>query len=244
VSEARRVSYVSYDDGRNLFGTRSFVEQIFQVFSRKEQNMGDPAAPARVTENESLEQLAELPAGELIARYRQGLSTFDSRLFELSDEQMDLAFLPDAGVGRWPIRVLLGHIADAELAYTHRMRRAIAEENPVLAGWDHEAFIDSGLYTGQPVAALIAVTHTLRRWTAEWLLTLTSEQLGREALHPERGAESVLQMAGLATWHLEHHGRYLNAKICRLLGPAPAAKEPGGCGTGCGCASRATTSRT
>ena len=75
-----------------------------------------------------------------------GLQRFDSRIFELSDEQMDMAFLPDAGVGRWPVRVLVGHLADAELAFIHRMRRAVAEENPVLAVWDENAFIDAGLY--------------------------------------------------------------------------------------------------
>ena len=30
-------------------------------------------------------------------------------------------------VGRWPIRVLLGHLADAELVFVHRMRRAVGE---------------------------------------------------------------------------------------------------------------------
>jgi hypothetical protein len=203
------------------------------------------SAQDRVITGESIEKLHELPIGELIARYRQGLSGFDPRLFELSDEQMDMAFLPDAGVGRWPIRVLVGHIADAELAYTHRMRRAAAEDNPVLSGWDIDAFIDAGLYADgrQPVAGFVAVIHTLRRWTSEWLHTLSDDQWERRALHPERGPESIRHMLALATWHLEHHGRYLNAKICRLLGPAPAAdpadskgaRPAGGCGAGCGC---------
>jgi hypothetical protein len=201
--------------------------------------------------------LASLPDPELIARYRQGLSGFDPRLFELSDEQMDQAFLPeasaDAGVnlGRWPVRVLVGHLADAELAYTHRMRRAVAEDQPLLGVWDENAFIDAGLYADgrQPVAAFVAVIHTLRRWTAEWLLTLAPGQMDRQALHPERGPESVRDMLVIATWHFEHHGRYLNAKIGRLLGPAPEhpprqeGKAGGGCcgggggcgGGGCGC---------
>jgi hypothetical protein len=186
-----------------------------------------------------MDLVAALPDPELLARYRGGLQSFDPRLFELGDAQADTAFLPDAGVGRWPVRVLVGHLADAELAFTHRMRRAVAEDNPILAAWDENAFIDAGLYDGgrYPVAGFIAILHTLRRWTTEWLQTLTPEQLQRRALHPQRGELTVRDMVVRTTWHLEHHARFLNAKICKLLGPAPAGQpgSSGGCGESCGC---------
>jgi hypothetical protein len=195
------------------------------------------AAPAALAQRE---ELARLTDRELIARYRRGLEILDPRVFELSDEQMDTAFLPDANVGLWPVRVLVGHLADAELAFTHRMRRAVAEEHPVLAVWDEDAFIDAGLYNGgqYPAAGFIAVLHTLRRWTAEWLLTLSPQQLARTALHPQRGEQSVRDIVVYTTWHLENHARYLNAKVCRMLGPAPTpepAPAGGGCGPSCGC---------
>ena len=42
------------------------------------------------------EEFAAMSGEDLIARYRRGLESFDPRIFELSDEQMDAAFLPDA----------------------------------------------------------------------------------------------------------------------------------------------------
>jgi hypothetical protein len=146
-------------------------------------------AAAAVGVGETREQIAALSDGELIARYRQGLQQFDSRILEMSDEQLDQAFLPDARVGQWPVRVLVGHLADAELAFSHRMRRAVSEANPLLAEWDENAFIDAGLYAGgqYPLGGFLAVIHTLRRWTAEWLATLSVEQLKLQAMHPERG---------------------------------------------------------
>ena len=72
-------------------------------------------------------ELAKLEIPELLARYGTGVENFDRRVFELSDDQLDMAFLPDAGVGRWPVRVLLGHLADAELMQTARIRRAIVQ---------------------------------------------------------------------------------------------------------------------
>jgi uncharacterized damage-inducible protein DinB len=190
----------------------------------------------------TLEAISSLPDPELIARYRSGLESFDGRLFDLSDEQADLAYPSDAGVGLWSARTLVGHLADAELAFTHRMRRALAEDNPVVALWDENAFVGAGLYQGgqHPLPAFVAVIHTLRRWTAGWLTTLTPEQLVRKILHPERGELTVRRMLAMTTWHLEHHARFLNAKVCRLLGPAPADEETagGGCGPGCGCHKR------
>src|SRR4051812_13320408 len=38
-----------------------------------------------------------LPIPELVARYRKGVENFDKRLFALDAEQLDLAFLPEAG---------------------------------------------------------------------------------------------------------------------------------------------------
>jgi DinB superfamily len=208
----------------------------------------------------SLEQIASLDVHELIHRYRLGIENFDRRIFWLDEAQLDTAFLPDAGVGRWPARVLVGHLADAELATVHRIRRAVAEENPLVALWDENAFVDSGLYgrasaarregegaeaggmpsAAFPLAGFVAVIHTLRRWLAEWLMTLTPAQWDRRILHPERGEITVRRLVAMTTWHLEHHAWYLNAKVEKMLG-VDTGEEPamspssGGCCGGGGC---------
>src|ERR1043165_1813329 len=109
-----------------------------------------------------------IPDAQLLSRYRRGLELVDPRVFELSEEQMDMAFLPEAGVGNWPGRGLVGHLADADMLFIHGMRRAVSEDNPVVAIWDEHAAIESGMYTGgkYPVAGFIAVIHTLRRWSS------------------------------------------------------------------------------
>src|SRR5690606_14258592 len=88
------------------------------------------------------EEIQRLPDAELLERYAAGIENFDRRVVKLTDEQLDQAWLPEAGVGRWPARVLLGHLADAELVFVHRLRRAVAEENPVLSVWEENAFVD------------------------------------------------------------------------------------------------------
>lgn len=194
-----------------------------------------PAAPTR---EELTAQLVQLNAQDLIARYRWGVENFDSRVFRLTDEHLDMAWLPDAGVGRWPIRTLLGHLADAEIAFTFRARKALAEENPTVEPWDENAYIDSGLYAlGTPsIGGFVAVIYTLRTWTGELLSHLTPAHWQRKCLHPQYGDISVRRIIETTTYHLERHAWFLNAKVERLLGPMP--EEPakqGSCGPGCGC---------
>jgi hypothetical protein len=176
--------------------------------------------------------LAKLDIPGLLTRYARGVENFDRRLFELAEAQLDMAFLPDSGVGRWPVRVLLGHLADAELMQTARIRRAIAEDGPVFSVWDENAFVDAGLYRGPvdgtprsalrvtpAVGGFVAVIHTLREWTAEALEALEPGDWSRRAMHPERGEQTVRSIVEITCWHLEHHAWFLNRKVERLLGP-------------------------
>lgn len=191
-------------------------------------------------------EIAALPIGEMLSRYRRGVGNYDPRVFSLSAEQLDMAFLPDANVGRWSVRMLLGHMADAEIVFVHRMRRAVAEERPLLAVWDENAFIDSGLYAiprevqqGDPaslVGGFVAVLHTMRMWSFQWLSGLTPEQFNRVAMHPERGEQRVRDILSYAIWHVEHHSRFLQLKCDRMLGPVeePAAASAGEAGEASG----------
>jgi hypothetical protein len=175
----------------------------------------------------TLDELKSLPDSELVLRYKTGVENFDARAMSLSDAELDTAFFPEAQVGTWPCRVLLGHLADAELAFVFRMRKIAAEDGPVLEAWDENAFIDCQRMYGTPatgprfpVGAFVATIHTLRQWTGVWLASLPPEAFARTGLHVERGEQSLRLILTYATWHLEHHAWYLNRKVQRLRGPA------------------------
>lgn len=181
--------------------------------------MIDPTRPAPTRD-----ALASLPISELILRFATGVENLNARVTKLSDADLDTAFRPEANVGRWPCRVLLGHLADAELPFVMRMRRIVAEDHPMLEPWDENAFIDNNMYgspqTGAryPIGAFIATVHTLRAWTSGWLQTLPPQAFERKGLHAERGEQTLRTILEYDTWHLEHHAWFLNAKVARLTG--------------------------
>ncbi len=172
-----------------------------------------------------LSHYLELPRETLLNRYSGWAAHVPTRVLELEDEYLDTAFVESAGLGRWPARVLIGHLADCELVYTHRMRRVASEDNPTINGFDTDAMIDAGLYgnqsggTDKPIGAYIAVIHTLRTWTAEWLSTLDDQAFERKGLHQEDGPVSIEGLLAKAVWHIEHHAVFLNRKVDHLLGP-------------------------
>ncbi|MDX2115471.1 MAG: DinB family protein [Planctomycetota bacterium] len=171
-----------------------------------------------------IEFFRAMETGELVERFVRGTERLDRRVLELSDAEQDTFFREEAGVGRWSCRVLVGHLADADIVFVHRMRRMVAEENPVLAAWDEDAFLDAGLYQPRdaskklPVAGSVAMIHTARLWCGDWLRTLEAAQFGRRGLHPQRGEQTVRVVLEYATWHLEHHGWYLRKKVEKLRG--------------------------
>ena len=168
---------------------------------------------------------------ELLPRFSEGTLQLDSRLLELSDDQLDTTFhnLPDpdrATTGGWSCRQLVGHLADAEIAITFRMRRTAGEEGPVLQSWDADAFVEQGLYarpdapSRPPVAGSVAVIHTLRLWAIDWLNALPDAAWERQSLHPALGPMNLLAHLAHDVWHLEHHAWYLSSKLNRLLPPS------------------------
>lgn len=215
-----------------------------------------------------LKDFQGLEVHALIARYRMGIEHFDRRLFEAPDAVLDRWFDPSEGVGAMSCRALMVHLYDAELVWQHRMRRVLAEDGPVFQDFDHEAFIESGLSgpgrrpvpghgglgsaglaadggaIGHPVGALAAAVHTLRQVMAAVLYQLGPAGWARGGMHPARGALDFRQMVEINAWHTAYHAAFINAKLERLIGPAPAseacahdaAKQAGGCGPGCGCA--------
>jgi hypothetical protein len=195
----------------------------------------------------------------LVERYRVATHRLDPRVLDLSAEQLDRTFSgADAeAVGAWSVRTVLGHLADAELVCTHRIRRIAAEDGVVLADWDHESFLTGGLYgpiearaddtspaqaqhraRGSSPAAFLGAIHALRLWTAQWLAGLPEAARERSALHPAEGERTLQGWVARFAWHFEHHAWFANAKVTTMLGApddAPAAPAAG-CGPGCGCA--------
>ena len=97
---------------------------------------------------------------EDLERFRRGAEVLATVLTGAAGEEIDFAPVP----GKWNIRQIMAHVADSELVGAHRLRLVIAEDNPVLTGFDQDAWTRNLDYARRkPTQSL----ETFRRLRAE-----------------------------------------------------------------------------
>lgn len=128
---------------------------------------------------------------------------------------VDLDALPITGT--WSIRQIVLHLMDSDLIAADRMKRIIAETNPVLIGFDESAFAQKLFYTELDAAAAAELFRRNRLLMGEILKRLPDSAYLRVGIHNQRGRVTLEQMVELYVRHLDHHLKFLKHKR-QLLG--------------------------
>jgi len=108
---------------------------------------------------------------------------------------------------KWSILEILGHLADIEIVYAYRLRQMLADQNPVIAPMDQNAWARNLGYMDMAAPELVAVYGLNRHHNLRLLRRLKPADLEKSAFHPERKqdvtvARLVEMMAGHGVDHL------------------------------------------
>lgn len=122
----------------------------------------------------------------LIAQYAAGYDTIVEALADITDQEWDTPEAP----GEWSPRQVVHHLADSEMTSAIRLRRLIAEDNPVIVGYDQDVFADR-LFYDRPVEGSLAAFNAARDSTVPILRLLNESQWQRAGTHSESGRYSV-----------------------------------------------------
>src|SRR5688500_4103511 len=112
--------------------------------------------------------------------------------------------------GKWSIAQVLQHLADSDLVWGWRMRLILAQERPVLTGYDQDLWADRLHYADADPAQALETLHVLRRGNLALIDRATPDDLKRVGVHAERGEESAGYLIGLYAGHDLLHLRQLN----------------------------------
>ena len=123
----------------------------------------------------------------LIARYAAGADAFEAVVAGLSDAELNARPEP----GEWTVREITHHLADGELNSAVRLRRLIAEDEPVLPGYDEMAYSRLLHYRDRAIAPSLAAMRAARASTLDLLERLTEAEWARTGTHTEQGPYSV-----------------------------------------------------
>src|SRR6187397_2300867 len=110
------------------------------------------------------------------------------------------------GPGKWTGRQILAHLADAEVATAFRVRQVLSEDEHRIQGWDEGSW--ARRYADVDAESALGSYRALRRWNLALLRGLSKADLERQAVHPERGAETLGEIVRLLAGHdLNHLGQ-------------------------------------
>lgn len=136
----------------------------------------------------------------LIARYRDGHAEVMRALEGIGPRELDARPAP----GAWSPREIVHHLADSEMTSAIRLRRLIAEDEPVIHGYDQDHFART-LYYDRPIEASLDAFRTARACTVELLERLTPEQWTRAGTHSESGPYSIERWLEIYAKHAHGH---------------------------------------
>jgi hypothetical protein len=147
--------------------------------------------------------MSDIPA--LLERFRRGPELLAAVLTGVYGEEEDFLTAP----GKWSIRQIVAHLADAEMVGAHRMRQVIAEENPTLIAYDQDAWTHKLDYARRKPKQSLETFRRVRAENYELLKDLPADAFARTGNHTENGPMTLRQLLEGYAGHAEAHARQL-----------------------------------
>lgn len=114
--------------------------------------------------------------------------------------------------GKWSTLEVVCHLVDSEQAWCHRMKRVIAEERPLLIGYDESRFTAALDYHKHDVNAELTLLESMRYQMAAILRGVPDASWVRTGVHSERGLITLEQMLEAEVDHIPHHIQHIIEK--------------------------------
>lgn len=143
---------------------------------------------------------------ELIEKYRSGYAAVAAAVEAAGPDRLDTA-----AAGGWTAREVVHHLADSEMTAAIRLRRLLAEDAPVIAGYDEEAFATALRYAERPIEAALNAVKAARETSAELLGLLTEDGWARAGTHTESGRYGVEDWLRIYAAHAHDHAAQIVA---------------------------------
>jgi uncharacterized damage-inducible protein DinB len=152
---------------------------------------------------------------QLIDAYLDGPLQLRRAVTDLNLQQLEARPVP----GKWSALEVVCHLVDSEQAWCHRMKRVIAEERPLLIGYDESRFTASLGYHRYDLKSELTLLEGMRSQMALILRGLPDATWARTGVHNERGLMTLEEMLRAEVEHVPHHIRHIIEKR-RALGLA------------------------
>lgn len=144
-----------------------------------------------------------------MARYRSGASLLREAWARVPPEARTWRPAP----GAWSPLEVVAHCADSETYAAIRIRLLLAEPEPLIVGYDENAWARCFCYQGADAEACLDLVETVRRFTAATLDRLPEAPWGRVGRHTQAGPYGTDDWLRTYGEHLEIHARQIQRTL-------------------------------
>ena len=153
---------------------------------------------------------------KLIAQYEAG---YDEVINSLKDFPAD-AMTARPIAGKWSAREIVHHLADSETASAIRLRKLLTEDNPVIQGYDQDAYAVRLQYNErEDTAPALEALHAARANTAQLLERMTDEDWQRAGEHTDSGRYTAEDWLNIYAIHAHNHAAQIRSLRAALNNP-------------------------
>jgi DinB superfamily len=146
---------------------------------------------------------------DLITRYAAGPARLRAAFTGVPDPVRQWRPAP----GEWSAHEVVCHCADSESNAALRIRYLVVETQPLIVGYDENAWARVLAYHGHPVAAALATVEAVRANTVPLLRALPEEAWAKEGRHTESGRYTAEDWLVIYAEHLENHARQIEQNV-------------------------------
>ena len=144
----------------------------------------------------------------LIKQYRDGYRAVTEALAGVTEEELDRS-----ATGDWTPRQVAHHLADSEMMSAIRIRRLLAEPEPVIYGYDEKAFAER-LTSDRPIQPSLEAMRWARETCSQLLDRMTDTDWLIVGHHSESGRYGTEDWLRIYAAHAHEHA----AQIKRARG--------------------------
>ena len=146
----------------------------------------------------------QVPAGDVLDTMEGQLADTVALLDRFGEARAGHRYEP----GKWSVREVVGHVADAERIFVYRALCASRGEAGALPGFDENAYVDEAGFDARTLNSLLGELTAVRRATLSLFRNLTEEQLARR-VSANRSPVTPRALAWIIAGHERHHARLL-----------------------------------
>ena len=122
------------------------------------------------------------------------------KLRSLPDDQANHRY--DAG--KWTVKELIGHVADAERVFSYRLTRIARGDKTPLSGFDENAWAKTAPHRKRPIADVVDEMIAIRRSTLALMESLDDTTISNVGL-ANNNSVSARAICWIMAGHTKHH---------------------------------------